>query len=128
MLLLDVSFLETLEDELVSNRWGRAADALVSRSTETVIISVVTLADFARDRTNLPAFARFISHFRRMPLSPAVLDRALWLRTVAADALQGSTLWVAATALAHGATVVTRIPSFAAVSRWLVPELRYCSF
>jgi predicted nucleic acid-binding protein len=123
VLLLDTSFLIELEDELSSQRRGAAVAVLASRRSRPVAISIVTLGEFAEGFSDPIALNEFTGHFRVIQLSRAIAWRTAVLQSSLARRLGENDAWIAATALAYGATLVARERAFTRV-----PRLDYLDF
>jgi predicted nucleic acid-binding protein len=123
VLLLDTSFLVEFEDELARNRAGPATALLVARRSLPAAISIVTLGEFAEGFLDPVALNDFVSPFRIVQLSRMIAWRAALLQTSLARRLGENDAWIAATAIAYGATLVGRDSTFSRV-----PRLDYLSF
>jgi predicted nucleic acid-binding protein len=123
MLLLDTSFLIEFEDELAGKRAGPATALLASRRTMPGAISIVTLGEFAEGFLDPVALNEFVSPFRIVQLSRMIAWRTAILQTSLSRRLGENDAWIAATAIAYGATLVARERAFARV-----PRLDYLSF
>lgn len=123
MLLLDTSFLIEFEDELASERPGPASALLASRRTLPAAISIVTLGEFAERFLDPVALNKFVSPFRVVQLSRMIAWRAALLQTSLSRRLGENDAWIAATAIAYGATLVGRERAFSRV-----PRLDYLPF
>ena len=123
MLLLDTSFLIEFEDELAVRRTGPACAILASRRNAPVAISVIALGEFAEGYTDVVAFNAFVSRFRVIQLSRAIAWRTGLLQSSLPQRLGENDAWIAATALAYGATLVAREKAFTRV-----PRLNYLEF
>lgn len=123
MLLLDTSFLIEFEDELARNRPGPASSLLAGKRTLPAAISIVTLGEFAEGFLDPLALNEFVSPFRIVQLSRMIAWRAALLQTSVARRLGENDAWIAATAIAYGATLVGRDSTFVRV-----PRLDYLSF
>ena len=123
MLLLDTSFLIEFEDELASERLGPASALLAARRTLPAAISIVTLGEFAERFLDPVALNEFVSPFRVVQLSRMIAWRAALLQTSLSRRLGENDAWIAATAIAYGATLVGRERAFSRV-----PRLDYLSF
>jgi len=123
MLLLDTSFLIELEDELARRRSGAAVFFLGAHRRSPVAISIITVGEFAEGFTDPRAFGEFIARFRVIQLSRAIAWRAATMQCALARRLGENDAWIAATALAYGATLVAREQAFSRV-----PRLNYLEF
>jgi len=123
VLLLDTSFLIEFEDELASERPGPASALLASRRTLPAAISIVTLGEFAERFLDPVALNKFVSPFRVVQLSRMIAWRAALLQTSLSRRLGENDAWIAATAIAYGATLVGRERAFSRV-----PRLDYLPF
>lgn len=123
MLLLDTSFLIEFEDELASERPGPASALLASRRMLPAAISIVTLGEFAGGFLDPVALNEFVSPFRIVQLSRMIAWRAALLQTSLSRRLGENDAWIAATAIAYGATLVGRERAFSRV-----PRLDYLPF
>lgn len=123
MLLLDTSFLIEFEKELASDRPGPATAVLRARRAMPVAISVVTLGEFAEGFLDPVDLNAFVSPFRVVQLSRMIAWRTALMQTSLARRLGENDAWIAATALAYGATLVARERAFARV-----PRLDYLTF
>jgi predicted nucleic acid-binding protein len=123
VLLLDTSFLIEFEDELASERPGPATALLAARRTLPAAISIVTLGEFAEGFLDPVALNEFVSPFRVVQLSRMIAWRAALLQTSLSRRLGENDAWIAATAMAYGATLVGRERAFSRV-----PRLDYLSF
>jgi predicted nucleic acid-binding protein len=124
VLLLDTSFLIEFEDELARERPGPASALLAARRTLPAAISIVTLGEFAGGGFLDPvALNEFVSPFRVVQLSRMIAWRAALLQTSLSRRLGENDAWIAATAIAYGATLVGRERAFSRV-----PRLDYLSF
>jgi len=117
MLLLDTSFLIELEDELAKRCPGAAMALLATHRRSATAISIITLGEFAEGFTDPQAFGEFIARFRVLQLSRGIAWRAAMMQGTLPRRLGENDAWVAATALAYGATLVGRDPAFARVPR-----------
>jgi predicted nucleic acid-binding protein len=123
VLLLDTSFLIEFEDELASERPGPASALLASRRMLPAAISIVTLGEFAGGFLDPVALNEFVSPFRIVQLSRMIAWRAALLQTSLSRRLGENDAWIAATAIAYGATLVGRERAFSRV-----PRLDYLPF
>jgi predicted nucleic acid-binding protein len=123
VLLLDTSFLIEFEDELERDRPGPASAVLASRRTVPVAISIVALGEFAEGFLDPVALSEFVGPFRVVQLSRMIAWRTALLQTSLARRLGENDAWIAATAIAYGATLVGRDRAFARV-----PRLDYLAF
>lgn len=123
MLLLDTSFLIEFEDELVNRRAGPASVVLRSHSRRAAAISIISLGEFAEGFTDPRALLEFLAPFRVLQLSRAIAWRTAALQGSLTRRLGENDAWIAATALAYGATLVARESAFERV-----PRLDYLSF
>ena len=112
MLLLDTSFLVELEDELVQGRPGPATAVLGAHRRSAAAISIITLGEFAEGFTDAQAFGEFVGRFRVVQLSRAIAWRAAMMQASLPQRLGENDAWIAATALAYGATLVGRENAF----------------
>ena len=117
MLLLDTSFLIEFEDELAGARPGPAVAVLAARRGLPVAVSVIALGEFAEGFTDAAAFDAFIRRFRVVQLSRAIAWRAAQMQSSLPQRLGENDAWIAATALAYGATLVAREKAFNRVPR-----------
>ena len=117
MIQLDTSFLIEFEDELAKDRPGLASAVLASRRTVPVAISIVTLGEFAEGFLDPVALNEFVSPFRVVQLSRMIAWRAALLQTSLSRRLGENDAWIAATAIAYGATLVGRERAFTRVPR-----------
>ena len=122
-LLLDTSFLVEFEAEVCGSKAGAATSVLASRRSAPVAISIVTLGEFAQRFSDVESLNAFVSHFRVIQLSRVIAWRMAWLQSSLARRLGENAAWIAATALAYGATLVARDNAFARV-----PRLDYLRF
>jgi len=123
MLLLDTSFLITFEEEVAADHSGAATAVLAARRAMPVAISIVALGEFAEGFADPQALNAFIGHFRVVQLSRAIAWRMALLQTSLSRRLGENDAWIAATALAYGATLVGRERAFERV-----PRLDYLTF
>lgn len=123
MLLLDTSFLVQLEEELRSDKLGAAWAVLRSYSRERPSVSVVALGECAEGFDDLREFDDFMHRFPVVQLSRSIAWRAAQMQASLSKRLGENDAWIAATALAYGATLVGRDACFARV-----PRLRYLEF
>jgi predicted nucleic acid-binding protein len=123
MLLLDTSFLVELEDELVKRRPAAAMAVLAANRRRATAMSIITLGEFAGGFTDPQAFGEFISRFRVLQLSRAIAWHAAMMQASLPRRLGENDAWIAATALAYGATLVARESAFARV-----PKLNHLVF
>ena len=123
MLLLDTSFLIELEDELAKRHPGAAIALLAAHRRSAAAISIITLGEFAEGFTDPQAFGEFIGRFRVLQLSRGIAWRAAMMQGTLSHRLGENDAWIAATALAYGATLVARDSAFARV-----PRLDYLAF
>ena len=123
MLLLDTSFLIEFEDELLRSQVGPATAVLAARRSVPVAISIVALGELAEGYTDATAFNGFVSRFRVVQLSRAIAWRMALLQVTLPQRLGENDAWIAATALAYGATLVAREKAFNHV-----PQLDYLAF
>jgi predicted nucleic acid-binding protein len=123
LLLLDTSFLIEFEDELASRSPGPATAVLAARRKLPAAISIVTLGEFAEGFLDPIALNEFVSPFRVVPLSRMIAWRTALLQTSLPRRLAETDAWIAATAIAYGATLVGRERAFARV-----PRLNYLAF
>jgi predicted nucleic acid-binding protein len=123
VLLLDTSFLIEFEDELASERPGPASALLASLRTLPAAISIVTLGEFAERFLDPVALNEFVRPFRIVQLSRMIAWRAALLQTSLSRRLGENDAWIAATAIAYGATLVGRERAFSRV-----PRLDYLPF
>ncbi len=86
-------------------------------------ISIVTLGEFAEGFLDPIALNEFVSPFRVVQLSRMIAWRAALLQTSLPRRLAENDAWIAATAIAYGATLVGRERAFARV-----PRLNYLAF
>ncbi|MGO9596259.1 MAG: type II toxin-antitoxin system VapC family toxin [Steroidobacteraceae bacterium] len=105
MLLLDTSFLIEFEDELASERPGPACALLAARRTMPAAISIVTLGEFAEGFLDPVALNEFVRPFRVVQLSRMIAWRTAILQTSLSRRLRENDAWIAATAIAYGATL-----------------------
>jgi predicted nucleic acid-binding protein len=123
VLLLDTSFLIEFEDELAADRPGSASALLAARRNQPAAISIVTLGEFAEGFLDPVALSDFVRPFRIVQLSRMIAWRAALLQTSLLRRLGENDAWIAATAIAYGATLVGRERAFARV-----PRLDYLGF
>ena len=123
MLLLDTSFLIEFEDEVAQRRPGTATALLGAHRRAATAISIITLGEFAEGFTDAGAFGAFIARFRVVQLSRGIAWRAAMIQSSLSRRLGENDAWIAATALAYGATLVGRDPAFSRV-----PKLDYLPF
>ncbi len=123
MLLLDTSFLVEFEGELVDRRSGLATAVLAAHRRQAAAISIVTLGEFAEGFTDPRALVEFLAPFRVLQLSRAIAWRMAALQGSLSRRLGENDAWIAATALAHEATLVAREKAFERV-----PRLDYLAF
>lgn len=123
MLLLDTSFLVELEDELVGRCPGAATSVLAAHRRQAVAVSIITVGEFAEGFVDPQAFGEFIARFRVVQLSRAIAWRTAMMQSSLSRRLGENDAWIAATALAYGATLVARESAFARV-----PKLNYLKF
>ena len=117
MLLLDTSFLIEFEDELVSRRRGPASAVLSAHRRRAAAISIITLGEFAEGFTDPRALIEFLAPFRVLQLSRAIAWCTAALQGSLPRRLGENDAWIAATALAYGATLVARERAFERVPR-----------
>ncbi|MBS0364570.1 MAG: type II toxin-antitoxin system VapC family toxin [Proteobacteria bacterium] len=123
MLLLDTSFLIEFEEEIAKNRPGAATAVLTARRARPVAVSIIALGEFAEGYSDPQALNQFVSHFRVIQLSRGIAWRMATLQTSMSRRLGENDAWIAATALAYGATLVGRERAFERV-----PRLDYLTF
>ena len=123
MLLLDTSFLIEFERERANRRTGPAIAYLAVRPLEPVAISIITLGEFAEGFESPVDVESFISRFRVVQLSRSIAYRTAAVQSALPRRLGENDAWIAATALAYGATLVGREHAFERV-----PRLRYEEF
>lgn len=123
MLLLDTSFLIEFEDELVRRKTGPAHSMLAVHRRQAAAISIITLGEFAEGFTDPRALVEFLAPFRVVTLSRAIAWRMAALQSSLSRRLGENDAWIAATALAYGATLIGRERAFERV-----PRLDYLSF
>lgn len=123
MLLLDTSFLIEFENELARARPGPASALLATRRKVPAAISIVTLGEFAEGFLDPVALNAFVSPFRIVQLSRMIAWRSALLQTSLPRRLGENDAWIAATAIAYGATLAGRDSAFARV-----PGLDYLPF
>jgi predicted nucleic acid-binding protein len=111
------------EDELACERPGPASALLAARRPLPAAISIVTLGEFAEGFLDPVALNEFVSPFRVVQLSRMIAWRAALLRTSMSRRLGENDAWIAATAIAYGATLVGRERAFSRV-----PRLDYLPF
>ena len=117
MLLLDTSFLVELEDEVASRRAGLATAVLRSRRSEPAAISIIPFGELAEGFSDPLAAHAFLSRFRILQLSRAIAWRTAVMQSSLPRRLGEHDAWIAATALAYGATLVGRERAFTRVPR-----------
>jgi predicted nucleic acid-binding protein len=117
VLLLDTSFLVLYEAELAARRLGPARLFLRSRPAEPVAISLISLGEFAEGFVSPAEVEAFLSHFRVLQISRAIAYRMAALQSNLPQKLGENDAWIAATAIAYGATLVGRDTAFARVPR-----------
>jgi predicted nucleic acid-binding protein len=83
----------------------------------------MTLGEFAEGFLDPVALNEFVSPFRVVQLSRMIAWRAAVLQASVSRRLGANDAWIAATAIAHGATLVGRERAFSRV-----PRLDYLSF
>lgn len=121
MLLLDTSFLVTFEDEVRNaDRQGAAHAVLGAHRHVPMAISVITAGEFAEEFDDLGHFNDFIGRFQIVQLSRVIAWGAAQIQRSLRQRLKANDAWIAATALAHDATLVGRNSAFSCV-----PHLRY---
>jgi predicted nucleic acid-binding protein len=123
VLLLDTSFLIEFENELARARPGPASALLATRRKVPAAISIVTLGEFAEGFLDPVALNAFVSPFRIVQLSRMIAWRSALLQTSLPRRLGENDAWIAATAIAYGATLAGRDSAFARV-----PGLDYLPF
>ena len=123
MLLLDTSFLIEFEEELAGRVSGPARSVLASHRRRPVVISIITLGEFAEGFTDPKALVEFLAPFRVVQLSRAIAWRTAALQASLSRRLGENDAWIAATALSYEATLVAREKAFERV-----PRLDYLRF
>lgn len=120
MLLLDTSFLVEYEAEVNARHIGPARALIRARPQEPVAVSIVSVGEFAEGFASPRDVEAFLTRFRIVSLSRGIAYRAAALQAHLPQRLGENDAWIAATALAYGATLVGRERAFARV-----PRLRY---
>ncbi len=120
MLLLDTSFLVEYEAEVNARRVGPARSLMRSRPLEPLAVSVISVGEVAEGFVSARDVDEFLTCFRVVGLSRAIAYRAAALQSSLPQRLGENDAWIAATALAYGATLVGRERAFERV-----PRLRY---
>ena len=120
MLLLDTSFLVDYEAEVAARRVGPARALMRARPLEALGVSVVSVGEFAEGFSNSRDVEEFLIPFRVLGLSRNIACRAAAMQASLPQRLGENDAWIAATALAYGATLVGRERAFERV-----PRLRY---
>jgi predicted nucleic acid-binding protein len=120
MLLLDTSFLIELETELARSQVGPARALLSAHRSEPVAISIVSVGEFAEGFAEPVDVEAFLSRFRVLARSRAIAYKTAAMQSALSARLGENDAWIAATALAYGATVVGREGAFRRV-----PRLKY---
>jgi len=117
VLLLDTSFLVDYEAEVATRRIGPARTLMRSRPLEPLGVSVVSLGEFAEGFSSPRDVDEFLRPFRIIGLSRNIAYRAAALQVSLSQRLGENDAWIAATALAYGATLVGRERAFGRVPR-----------
>ncbi len=117
MLLLDTSFLIEFESEVAGRRVGPASAVLRAHRAFPTAVSIVAFGEFAEGFSDPSALGEFLRPFRVLQLSHAIAWRAAQLQSSLARRLGENDAWIAATALAYGATLVARERAFSRVPR-----------
>ena len=120
VLLLDTSFLVELETEIAERRSGPAVQFLAARWLEQTAISIVSVAEFAEGFEDMTEVEPFLSRFRIVSLSRDIAYKTAAMQRNLPQRLGENDAWIAATALAYGATLAGRERAFERV-----PRLRY---
>ena len=117
MLLLDTSFLIQFEAEVAGRRVGPATTLLKAYRASPAAVSIVAFGEFAEGFSNPLALGEFLRPFRVLQLSHSIAWRAAQLQASLPRRLGENDAWIAATALAYGATLVARERAFNRVPR-----------
>lgn len=112
-MLFDTTFVIDLEREFARSRPGRAV-AFLHRHPETIpAISIITFYEFAEgfEKEQEEACRRALSRYKTLPLTEAVAWQAAQLSREpreAGDRIGDNDVLIAATALCHNISLVTR--------------------
>jgi len=117
MLLLDASFLIALSREEEQSRAGSAVAFLRANPGRRTVVSLVAAGEFLEAADDLNAALHFLRRHTLIGLSLAIARKGAELQSRLNQRLGENDAWLAATALAHGFTLVSADRGFARVPR-----------
>jgi predicted nucleic acid-binding protein len=123
MLLLDTSFLSALFDEEDRRRSGAATAFLRANPGRRTVVSLVSVGEYLEVVDDIAAALRSLQRHALIGLSVAIARKSAELQSRLGQRLGENDAWLAATALAHGFTLITSDQDFARV-----PRLKYVDF
>jgi predicted nucleic acid-binding protein len=123
MLLLDTSFLIALSAEEDRRQAGAAVAFLRANPGQQTVVSLVAVGEYLEAVKDVADALRFLRRHTLIGLSMAIARKGAELQSRLGQRLGENDAWLAATALAHGFTLVTADHDFARV-----PRLSYVEF
>lgn len=123
MLLLDASYLIALSREEEQRRAGSAVAFLRANPGRPTVVSLVAAGEYLEAVDDVNVALRFLRRHTLIGLSLAIARKGAELQSRLGQRLGENDAWLAATALAHGFTLVSSDRDFARV-----PRLRLVDF